>query len=147
MHLEPKSVFQSYLIDPPEVVESVLFVFGLDNFQLLLDGRLPEDGADEEGDEPLEGVEEVAGGNVEVEVGVFGGGVGVGAAQVWSLSSSKVSRQLLRNDLNPVSSVSLLRTASTALANEVLFELTRRPSLTQAFSLSLAETSKETGCG
>ena len=44
--------------------------------------------------------------------------------QVWSLSSFKVSRQLLMNDLNQVSSVSLLVTASTAFANEGLFELT-----------------------
>ena len=50
--------------------------------------------------------------------------------QVWSLSSFKVSCQLLKNDLNRVSSVSLLMTSSTALANEGLFELTRRPSLT-----------------
>ena len=41
--------------------------------------------------------------------------------QVWSLSSFKVSRQLLTNDLNHVSSVSLLMTASTALANKGLF--------------------------
>ena len=43
--------------------------------------------------------------------------------QVWSLSSFKVSRQLLTNDSNQVSSVSLLMTSSTALANEGLFEL------------------------
>ena len=48
--------------------------------------------------------------------------------QVWSLSSVKVGRQLLTNDLNQVSSVSLLMTAWTALANEGLFELTRHPS-------------------
>ena len=45
--------------------------------------------------------------------------------QVWSLSSFKVSRQVLMTDLNQVSSVSLLITASVALANEGLFELTR----------------------
>ena len=49
--------------------------------------------------------------------------------QVWSLSSFKVSRQLLTNDLNEVSSVSLLMTASAALANEGLFGLNQRPSL------------------
>ena len=43
--------------------------------------------------------------------------------QVWSLSSFKVSRQLLINNLNQVSSVSLLMTSSTALANEGIFEL------------------------
>ena len=43
--------------------------------------------------------------------------------QVWSLSSFKVSRQPLMYDLNRVSSVSLIMTASTALANEGLFEL------------------------
>ena len=36
-------------------------------------------------------------------------------------------------------------TASTALANEGLFELTRRPSLTRAISLSFAETTEELG--
>ena len=49
-------------------------------------------------------------------------------AQVWSLSSFKVSRQLLANDLNQVSFISLLMTSSTALANKGLFELTQRPS-------------------
>ena len=51
--------------------------------------------------------------------------------QVWSLSSLKVSRHDLTNDLVQVSSISLLVvTSSTALANEGLFKLTRRPSLT-----------------
>ena len=36
-------------------------------------------------------------------------------------------------------------TSSTALANEGLFELTRRPSLTRAVSLSFAETTEEPG--
>ena len=53
-------------------------------------------------------------------------------AQVWSLSSFEVSRQLLKNVLNEVSSVSLFMTSSTALANEGLFELTWSPSLTRA---------------
>ena len=65
--------------------------------------------------------------------------------QVWSLSGLKVSWQVLRENLNQVSSVSLLMTASTALANEGLFELTRRPSLTRAVSLSFAETTEEPG--
>ena len=46
-------------------------------------------------------------------------------SQVWSLSSFEVGCQLLTNDLNQVSSVSLLMTSSTALANEGLFELTQ----------------------
>ena len=37
--------------------------------------------------------------------------------QVWSLSSFEVSSQLLKNDLNQISSVSLLMTSLTALAN------------------------------
>ena len=37
-------------------------------------------------------------------------------------------------------------TASTALANEGLFELTRQPLLTRAASLSFAETTEEPGC-
>ena len=45
---------------------------------------------------------------------------GQGIDQVWSLSSFKASRQLLTNDLNQVSSFSLLMTASTALTNEGL---------------------------
>ena len=44
--------------------------------------------------------------------------------QVWSPSSFEFSCQLLRNDLNQVSSVTWLMTSSTALANEGLFELT-----------------------
>ena len=70
---------------------------------------------------------------------------GLDGKQVWSLSGLKVSWQVLRENLNQVSSVSLLMTASTALANEGLFELTRRPSLTRAVSLSFAETTEEPG--
>ena len=62
--------------------------------------------------------------------------------QVWSLSSFKVSRQLLTNYLNQVSSVSWLRTSSMALANEGLLELTQRPSLAWAVLLSFAKTTK-----
>ena len=51
-----------------------------------------------------------------------------------------------QENLNQVSSVSLLTTSLTALANEGLFELTRRPSLTRAFLLSFAETTEEPGC-
>ena len=47
--------------------------------------------------------------------------------QVWSLSRFKVSCRLITNDLDQVSPVSLLMTALTALANEGLFEQTRRP--------------------
>ena len=65
--------------------------------------------------------------------------------QVWSLSPFNVSCQLLTNDFNQVSSISLLMTSSTALANEGLFELTRRPSLTRAVLLPLAETTEEPG--
>ena len=50
------------------------------------------------------------------------------AVQAWSLSSFKVSRQLLTNDLNQASSVFLLMTYSTALTNIGLFGLTWRPS-------------------
>ena len=48
-------------------------------------------------------------------------------------------------NLYQVSSVSLLMTSSTALANEGLFELTLRPSLTRAVSWSFAETTEEPG--
>ena len=51
-----------------------------------------------------------------------------------------------KENLSQVSSVSLLMTSSTALANEGLFELTRRPSLTRAVSSSFAETTEEPGC-
>ena len=47
--------------------------------------------------------------------------------------------------LNRVCSVSLLLTASAALANEGLFELTQCPSLTRAVSLSLAEITEKPG--
>ena len=52
-------------------------------------------------------------------------------------------RTQLRKNLYKVTSVSSLMTASTALANQGLFELTRRPSLTRAVSSSFAETTKE----
>ena len=39
-----------------------------------------------------------------------------------------------------------MTTSMMALANEGLFELTRRPSLTRAVSLSFAETTEEPGC-
>ena len=51
-----------------------------------------------------------------------------------------------QESLNQVSSVSLLMTSSPSLANEGLFELTQRPSLTRAVSLSFAETTEEPGC-
>ena len=65
--------------------------------------------------------------------------------QVWSLSSFKVNRQLLTNDMNQVWSVSLLMTSLTDLANEGLSELTQRPSLTWAVSSSSAETTEGPG--
>ena len=43
------------------------------------------------------------------------------AKQVWSISSCKVTCQLATNDLNQVSSVSLLITSSAGLANEGFF--------------------------
>ena len=49
--------------------------------------------------------------------------------QVWSLSSFDASRQLLTNDLDQVSSVSLHMTSSTAIPNKGLFMLTRRGAL------------------
>ena len=51
-----------------------------------------------------------------------------------------------KENLKQVSSVSLLMTSSTALANEGLFELTQCPSLTWAVSMSLTETTEEAGC-
>ena len=65
--------------------------------------------------------------------------------QVWSLSSFEGSRQLLTNDFNQVSSVSLHIHSSTAVAKKGLFEMTRRPSLTRAVLLPLAETTEEPG--
>ena len=61
---------------------------------------------------------------------------------VGSLSSFKVSCQVLMNDLNQVLSVSLLMTSSMALANEGLFELTLRPSLTWSVLSLLVETTE-----
>ena len=66
--------------------------------------------------------------------------------QVWSLSSLEVSRQLVTNDLNQVSCVSLPMTSWTALANGGLFELTLGPLLTRVVLLSLAVTTEEPGC-
>ena len=79
-------------------------------------------------------------GQVRDTVRSYTSNLGLSPSQVWSLSSFEISCQLLTNDLNQVSSVSLLMTASMALANEGLFELTRRPSLTRAVLLSFAET-------
>ena len=53
----------------------------------------------------------------------------------------------MTNDLNQVSSVSLFMTSLIALANEGLFELTHRPSLTRAILLSFVETTEGPGCG
>ena len=64
-----------------------------------------------------------------------------GLVQVWSLKSFKVSRQLLMNDKDQVSSVALLMTSSTALANEGLFELTLCLLVDTG-----AETAEEPGC-
>ena len=66
--------------------------------------------------------------------------------QVRSLSRFILSRQLLKNDLNQVSSVSSVHDCLYGLANKGLFELTRRPSLTQVVLLSFAKTTKEPGC-
>ena len=63
--------------------------------------------------------------------------------QVWSLSSFEVSRQLLRNVLNLVLSVSLLMTFSTAFTNKGLFELTWRPPLTKPVLLLFVETTTD----
>ena len=62
--------------------------------------------------------------------------------------TSKLESELasFKENLNQVSSVSLLMTSSTALANEGLFELTRPPLLTLAVSLSLVKTTEEPGC-
>ena len=51
-----------------------------------------------------------------------------------------MSHQVLANDLNPVSFVNSLMTFLTTPANQGLLELTRRPLMTLAISLSLAET-------
>ena len=51
-----------------------------------------------------------------------------------------------KENLNQVSSASLLMTASGDLSNERFIELTRRPSLTQAVLSSFAETTEDPGC-
>ena len=48
------------------------------------------------------------------ELAELGEKIGGATVQVWSISCFKVSRQPLRQDLNQISSVSLLMTASTA---------------------------------
>ena len=48
--------------------------------------------------------------------------------------------------MDQISSVTLLMTDSTALANEGLIELTRCPLLTWVFSLSFVGTTEEPGC-
>ena len=88
---------------------------------------------------------EAHGAFVQLDFDAFLAAAEANPQQVWSLSIFKVNHQVSTNDLIQVSSVSLLMTASTALANEGLFELTRRPSLTRAVSLSFAETTEEPG--
>ena len=75
-----KSVSFPDLVCPPDVVVPVLLVLALYDLQLGENGDLAEERALEEGDEPAEGLLQVRGGDVEVEVGVLGGGVSVGAA-------------------------------------------------------------------
>ena len=70
----------AHLIGPPHVIEAVLFVLALHDLELVLDAALPEDGTLEEGDEALESVLERGGRNIEVEIGVLGGGVSIGTA-------------------------------------------------------------------
>ena len=55
-------------------------MLALHDLQLCLHAVLPEDGADEEGDEPGESVLKVLRGHVEVEVSVLGRRVRVGTA-------------------------------------------------------------------
>ena len=80
------------------------------------------------------------------EPAAAGEGFPAGAAKL-AMVTIKFESELasFKENLNQVSSVSLLMTSSPALANEGLFELTRRPSLTRAVSLSFAETTEEPG--
>ena len=56
------------------------------------------------------------------------------------------SKSPTNNDLNQVSSISLLITSSKAHVSERLFELTQHPMLTLAVLLSFTETTEEPGC-
>lgn len=51
----------------------------VDDLQLGLNTALPEDGTHEEGDKATEGLHEVRRRDIEVEVRVLGGCIGVGA--------------------------------------------------------------------
>ena len=59
---------------------------------------------------------------------------GPGTQQIWSLSSLKMRCQLLMNDLNQISSVSLLM---TSFAKEGLTEPNLRPLFTFSFTLDI----------
>ena len=94
------SICSTHLIGLPNVVPAIFLVLRLDDFQLVLHGTLAEDRALEERHKsekryslqfhpcryefdcllPRQRVFKVIAGNVKVEVGVFGGRVGVGTA-------------------------------------------------------------------
>ena len=72
------------LVRSPKIVEAVLFVLVVDDLQLGLNTALSEDGTHEEGDKATEGIHEVRRGDIEVEVCVLGGCIGVGASSAAS---------------------------------------------------------------
>ena len=66
-------------------------MFALDDLQLVLNAALSEDWTLEEGDEPLKRILVVEGRNVEVEVGVLGRGVRVGATTAVTWNRKKIN--------------------------------------------------------
>ncbi len=60
-----------YLISPPHIIEPILLMLTLHDFQLILNADLPENGLFEEGHKSGQGVVEMFAGDVKVEVGVF----------------------------------------------------------------------------
>ena len=65
------------LVRPPNVIELILFVFTLNDLQLVLDARLPEDWTLDERHESDQGVEKMFTGHFEMEIGMFGNREGV----------------------------------------------------------------------
>ena len=81
-----------HLVESPDVAVFVLLVLALDDLHLRLHRPLVEHGAHQVRHEPVQRVQEVILGDVEVEVGVGGGSEGIVAA---SLETQEMTEALV----------------------------------------------------
>ena len=65
------------LVRPPNVIELVFFVFTLNDLQLVLDARFPEDRTLDERHKSDQGVEKMFTRHFEMEISVFGNREGI----------------------------------------------------------------------